>query len=334
MEAEIRTLSVQFEQLLNNLNLYKRQLIQKVSSMFRQQRYKIQYLKQINTWYENYKQHLIQQYDKKIKQIYEKYSTLANTPTPTPTPTPTKRACLIGINYTNTDNELYGCVNDVAKIKDMLETKYNYLSNNVTTLLNAAATRNNILNEFTTLIKSANEGDTLFVSYSGHGSSTPDRNKDEIDGVDELIVSVDYYAILDDELKQIIDKYLKPNVKLFTLFDSCHSGTMLDLPYQYYKTDSNEPIIHPNCSETKGEVICLSGCKDDQTSMDAYINANYNGAMTWAFVDVLSKNNNNKLSWKLLIEQIRTTLQTGNFDQLPQLTSGVKSDYAVKLVSL
>jgi len=330
MEAEIRNLSVQFEQLLNNLNVYKRQLIQKVSSMFRQQRYKMYYLKQINVWYENYKQQLSQQYNKKIKQIHEKYSTLANTSTHTPT----KRACLIGINYTNTENELYGCVNDVAKIKDILETKYNYLSNNITTLLNAAATRNNILNEFTTLIKSANEGDTLFVSYSGHGSSTPDRNKDEIDGVDELIVSVDYYAILDDELKQIIDTHMKPNVKLFTLFDSCHSGTMLDLPYQYYKTDSNEPIIHPNCSETKGEVICLSGCKDDQTSMDAYINANYNGAMTWAFVDVLSKNNNNKLSWKLLIEQIRTTLQTGNFDQLPQLTSGVKSDYAEKLVSL
>ena len=38
-------------------------------------------------------------------------------------------------------------------------------------------------------------------------------------------------VILDDDLYDIFVKGLKPGVHVVALFDCCHSGTMLDLPY-------------------------------------------------------------------------------------------------------
>ena len=37
-----------------------------------------------------------------------------------------KFALLVGINYKNTVNELYGCINDTNNIRDLLNQKYGY----------------------------------------------------------------------------------------------------------------------------------------------------------------------------------------------------------------
>jgi hypothetical protein len=39
--------------------------------------------------------------------------------------------------------------------------------------------------------------------------------------------------ILDDDLFEIIVKPLKKNVHVFCLYDCCHSGSVLDLPYTF-----------------------------------------------------------------------------------------------------
>ena len=40
---------------------------------------------------------------------------------------PKKRtAFLVGINYTGTINELYGCINDTKNVEDLLKNKYNF----------------------------------------------------------------------------------------------------------------------------------------------------------------------------------------------------------------
>ena len=155
--------------------------------------------------------------------------------------------------------------------------------------------------------------------------------KDENDGKDELIVTVDNYAIVDDELKYIIDTYLKENVTLIALFDNCHSGTILDLPYQYFKGDE-EMIHHSLSTDTKGTVICLSGCRDDQVSMDAYLEGDFNGAMTYNFIKLMKENES--LSWKACVEQLREKLQAGNFNQVPQITCGRQMDLNTLSVKL
>ena len=214
----------------------------------------------------------------------------------------------------------------------MLSNKYNYSPSNILTLTDSQATKQNIMTRLTQLLQSSQPGETLFFSFSGHGYFWNDiYKKDEIDGKDELIVTVDNYAIVDDELKYVIDTYLKENVTLIALFDNCHSGTILDLPYQYFKGEQ-EMIHHSLSTDTKGTVICLSGCRDDQVSMDAYLQGDFNGALTFNFIDLLKSNDS--LTWKACVEQLREKLQAGNFNQVPQITCGTQMDLNTLAVKL
>ena len=232
-----------------------------------------------------------------------------------------KKALLIGINYTGTQNELFGCINDVNCIKERItEEGFNNISI-MTDITSLKATKNNILNEFKNLLVNSQTGDLLFFLYSGHGSYTLDRNNDETTGYDQLIVPCDFNAIVDDELKSIIQANLKPNVTLFAMFDSCFSGSVLDLRYQYMDSlnyDNYTENIKE--TETKGNVFMISGCSDYQTSADAFINNKANGAMTWSLLEALKQNPN--CSWRELVKSMRNLLKTSEFDQIPQFTSG------------
>ena len=241
---------------------------------------------------------------------------------------PVKRAVLIGINYTGTDSQLSGCINDTNGLKTILTSKYAFAETNIKILTDntpTKPTRENILAAFTQLLQSGVAGDVLFFSYSGHGSYTADLNNDETSGNDEMIVPLDFKCIVDDELKALVQTHLKKNVTLFALFDSCHSGTVLDLKYQYLDSLQNNANTQNNQdAETIGTVIMLSGCTDEQTSADAHIDKKYQGAMTWAFLAALNGGGAN--SWQDLLTKMRTQLQNSAFTQIPQLSSGCVLD--------
>lgn len=241
-----------------------------------------------------------------------------------------KNALLIGINYRGTSNELYGCINDTNNVKNLLDqfgyNKYVFLTDDT----NKKPTKKNILEALTNLLVNSVSGDTLFFLYSGHGTCTTDVNKDELDGQDELIVPIDAYnistCILDDELNNIIRKELKQGVNLFALFDSCFSGTVLDLKYNYLDNTNNlNTVINPNVPETSGQVIMISGCMDNQTSADAYVSYNGKnmgaGAMTFSFLKTIQQLGVN-ITIKTLIESMRGLLKDNGYEQIPQLSSG------------
>jgi hypothetical protein len=133
--------------------------------------------------------------------------------------------------------------------------------------------------------------------------------------------------VLDDEMRKLIDQYLKPGVKLLMFFDSCHSGTMLDLKYHYLDSDNYENItMNANVDETKGQVITISGCKDSQYSADTIVNLNgrqnmNSGAMTYAFLKTMQEFGAG-ISFRILLQKMRTLLQNDGYDQVPQLLSG------------
>jgi hypothetical protein len=230
-------------------------------------------------------------------------------------------ALLIGINYTGTDNELFGCINDTNSINSLI-SKYNFskiciLTDNT----EKKADRNNILSEFKNLLTNSKSGDVLLLFYSGHGSYILDKNNNEATGNDQLIVPCDLNEIIDDELKNIINTNLKKDVTLIALFDCCHSGSILDLKYQYMDSlDNNNFTENINESETTGNVIMISGCSDVQTSSDATINNKNQGAMTWAFLEAFKSEKN--ITWRNLLIKMRNLLQKSNFSQKPQLSSG------------
>ena len=232
-----------------------------------------------------------------------------------------KKALLVGINYTGTSNELFGCINDVNCIKERISTKGFTSINTITDLTTKKPTKDNILREFKSLLVNSQAGDLLFFLYSGHGSYDLDRNGDEADGYDELIVSSDSKGISDDEFKTIIQQNLKQDVTLFAMFDSCFSGTMLDLRYQYMDSVNYDKYTeNDKQAVTVGNVFMISGCADNQTSADSVFNNKANGALTWSLLESLKQKPND--SWRELVKNMRDLLKTSEFTQIPQFSSG------------
>lgn len=72
--------------------------------------------------------------------------------------------------------------------------------------------------------------------------------------------------------------------------------------------------------------VLWSGCKDNQTSADAYINGDYHGAFTYYFCESVRDAGGEPQS-KAVIKSLRSKLRDENFTQIPQLepagTSGL-----------
>lgn len=232
-----------------------------------------------------------------------------------------KKALLIGINYIGTSNELYGCINDVLSIKERITNNGFNDINILTDNTNLKPTKQNILNAFKNLLTNSKNGDLLFFLYSGHGYYTLDKNNDETTGYDQMIVPLDLNEIVDDELKSIIQTYLKPNVTLFAMFDSCFSGSVLDLTYQYMDSLNYDKFTENNKElETVGNVFMISGCTDYQTSADSTFNGKSNGAMTWSLLESLKQNPN--CTWRELLKLMRDNLKLSQYEQIPQFSTG------------
>ena len=97
-------------------------------------------------------------------------------------------------------------------------------------------TRANLTRALRWLLDGAAAGDSLVFHFSGHGVQKLDSNGDEADGYDEALCPVDFEdprggVILDDEINATIVRPLGRGVKLHAIVDTCHSGTILDLPY-------------------------------------------------------------------------------------------------------
>jgi hypothetical protein len=235
-----------------------------------------------------------------------------------------RKALMIGMNYIGTTYQLQGCLNDVENISTKLTSSYGFLNANIIKITDNTVTkprRVDILSGFKNLLVNSVKGDLLFFYFSGHGGYVIDRNGDELDGYDERIYTSDMKTITDDELKQLIVKYLKKDVTLFVMFDSCYSGTMLDLKYQYLDSSNyNHYTENDKNLETSGNVFMISGCTDDQLSAEKYINPKYQGAMSWAFL--LTLNSKPNCTWRELLINMRSLLVADSFVQIPQLSTG------------
>ncbi|RCH84944.1 Ca(2+)-dependent cysteine protease [Rhizopus azygosporus] len=284
-----------------------------------------------------------------------------------------KRALLIGINYFGTSAELKGCINDVHNIKDFLITLYNFRADDMVILTDDQQnpqnipTKQNMIRAMQWLVHDARPNDSFFFHFSGHGGRMKDYDGDEDDGYDETIYPVDhaiYGQIVDDMMHDIMVRPLPPGCRLTCIFDSCHSGTALDLPYIYstqgtlkesslFKDAGNSlksaglAYISGNPARaissvmsigskimsgglggkaanvkkqksSPADVIMFSGCKDSQTSADAFENGRSTGAMSHAFTTALRANRNQ--TYLQLLNSVRVILRE-KYSQRPQLSS-------------
>jgi len=233
-----------------------------------------------------------------------------------------RKALLIGINYRGTSSELQGCLNDVKNMTTFL-VKNGYSHNDITIITDdtkVKPTRLNIINALMELLNS--NADNLFFHYSGHGSWIPDNNNDEPDKRDECLVPLDYEkagVITDDQLSGLFT-FMNPNSKMIAILDCCHSGTALDLCYTLCN-DKNNYIMkkQDKYKDTPGQIIMISGCLDNQTSADAVIARQAQGALTASLLECFKNPN---LSIKQLVVNVRQKLQARKFTQIANLTSG------------
>ncbi|EJF64750.1 hypothetical protein DICSQDRAFT_80416 [Dichomitus squalens LYAD-421 SS1] len=170
-----------------------------------------------------------------------------------------KKALCVGINYFGQSAELKGCINDARNVTRFLQELYGYREEDIVLLTDDAQnprqipTRDNIIQAMQWLVRNAQPNDSLFFHYSGHGGQTKDLDGDEADGYDEVIYPVDFKQaghLVDDTMHEIMVRPLPPGCRLTAIFDSCHSGSVLDLPY-IYSTEGK--IKEPNLAAEAGQ---------------------------------------------------------------------------------
>ncbi|MBE9198874.1 MULTISPECIES: caspase family protein [unclassified Nodularia (in: cyanobacteria)] len=151
--------------------------------------------------------------------------------------TPRKLALLVGINqYSGNIVPLSGCVNDVLMQKELLTYRFGFSSQDILTLTDKQATRQNILTAFEEhLIKQAKPGDVVVFHFSGHGSRVQDPDGDSPDKLNSTLVPVDgdlplgypyeggqVQHIMGHTLFLLMSALQTENVTF--VLDSCHSG--------------------------------------------------------------------------------------------------------------
>jgi hypothetical protein len=253
-----------------------------------------------------------------------------------------KKAVLVGINeYSSAP--LNGCVNDVNDMAEFLVSKCKYSEENIRLLTDDRATKARILERLEWLVAGAKAGDNLFFQYSGHGTQIVSRNKkEEIDGKDEVICCVNFdwdhpsTYITDNEFMKIFNKCANVGAKLWWISDSCHSGTLNrdallgrlvprmypmhnDFSWRNRGAEKLNKTVKTKTSTTPNGIF-ISGCKDNQTSADAYFKGRYNGAFTKSLLDVLYKyiDQEAPLTWKQVMDKSVELLKKGKFTQVPQ----------------
>lgn len=263
---------------------------------------------------------------------------------------PSKFALLIGINKYNPDLDanLNGCVNDVRSLYEILTDTYNFPHDNIRIITDYRATYNNIYDRIEWLLSHNVPGDELVLHYSGHGSQIRDRgDMDELnDSMDEILCPTDLdwdNPFTDDSIRHLFDMKGE-GVNLTFICDSCHSGSISRSLIQPGSNDFEKPkFINPPVDiklregvkplkiqkfaaltsyqkeiSTSQSHVLLSGCRDDQTSSDAYIDGRWQGALTASLIKAIKINPNR--DWTTIHADIIAYLNEHEYSQRPQLS--------------
>lgn len=252
-----------------------------------------------------------------------------------------KEAILFGLNYSkHPDARLRGCINDVKNVETFLKanafsTVRTYTDDDIDPQRERTTGRGIVRTLDEMAWRSYTKKiDFLWIHFSGHGTSVKDQSRDERDGMDECFVPSDYDrvgVIRDDLFKKLFRKF-SPRTRIFCVFDCCHSGTIGDLKYKYIDRNNMQlvPIVDNVSTPCKAPIVIFSGCKDTQTSADAFNVQHlgkFTGAMTSCLLTELGKHKcyTNVDIFELLIN-VRKLLREKRFSQYPQLTSSFVFD--------
>lgn len=262
-----------------------------------------------------------------------------------------KTALCIGINdYPGTNMDLRGCVNDAEDWAKAL-AKRGFV---VKKLLDGDATKEKLVTAIGEHIRNAKSGDSVVITFSGHGTIVADASGDEVDGWDEALCPHDIMqrrSLRDDEIHKLFAGRAS-GVRIALISDSCHSGTVTRvaavdpdaegarpryLPIGVWLPDAEMPraangkplatvpITSAGSPWTAGlalneDDLLLAGCEEgpNRFSYDASFQSRPNGAFTYYALKTLGQLGPQSTygEWH---QAIRRSLPSGSFPQTPQL---------------
>lgn len=144
-------------------------------------------------------------------------------------------ALVVGVGQYESEGipDLDGPAGDARRLADLLTGPrgYGFPRENVCLLLDADATTERFQRAFDqVLVQRARPGDLAVLYFSGHGSQTRDRNRDEPDDWDETLLLHDSRTpgvrdLVDDGLNRMLAALAEKTPQVTVIIDSCTSAT-------------------------------------------------------------------------------------------------------------
>jgi hypothetical protein len=241
----------------------------------------------------------------------------------TQTSRPRLHAMIVGINtykgriaHRNADQstiyqpipQLQGCINDAKAI----EAAVRPLTATTRLLLDGDVTRAAFLRTWQEMVANAAPGDTLLVTYSGHGSQERQPNPSgTTDGLHDAFILANFDSseaglqerILDEEM-QGLWKSVQDRNKVIFVADACHSGGMtrkIDVHIAAelrYRTAGLYDVENELQAQVKiprapsvlelPHVVFLSGAQHSELVPEFTIDGRPQGALSWSFANALA----------------------------------------------
>ncbi|MBC6454527.1 MAG: caspase family protein [Hormoscilla sp. SP5CHS1] len=258
-------------------------------------------------------------------------------------------ALLVGIdNYAK--YPLSGCVNDITAVEEYLRDRIPKTRLQLVKLIDAEATRQKIIDGFTTHLCQAGSEDVALFYYAGHGSQgcAPEEHWHmEPDRLNETIICWDSrtggaWDLADKELAYLIDKVGQRDPHMVLIVDCCHSGSgTRDIDAVVRRVDEidkrDRPLNSFIFAQESADIasrgyqensagwqmpsknhILLAACRSDELAKEYNGDCQARGAFSYFLLHNLQKANGN-LTYRELFESTNALVRGKVNDQSPQL---------------
>jgi hypothetical protein len=241
------------------------------------------------------------------------------------------KVLLVGIDYEGSPYQLSGCINDINNIKQDLQRYYPSCNNYrvITDRSDIKPTKQNILAGFDWLVADLQPGQNVYFHFSGHGDLITDVN-----GIRPSKQNCCIYAINAGRLETILDKEipLEKNLpegsKCISVMDACHSGTAMELRYNWTTPTATTIVMSENTifPETRGNILNLSACADGDVAIEVTDNSGRGaGPLTFALRECM-REHGTAIKMNELLWHIRDVMKQKGLSQMPQMSTGRRID--------
>jgi hypothetical protein len=102
--------------------------------------------------------------------------------------------------------------------------------------------------------------------------------------MDEAIVASDH-LVIDDDIRRTLAP-VNRKTRFFIIVDSCNSGTVADLRYEY-RTATDIWFDKPNPHFEGARVVLLSACLDEELAWEGFLDGQHTGMLTGTLIKLM-----------------------------------------------